>query len=48
MIEKQKVIQAISIELFGTPDYESVLDMLSPSDSLIKEFKRRVVQAFNT
>nr|DAT13398.1 MAG TPA: hypothetical protein [Caudoviricetes sp.] len=26
--------------MFGTSDYESVLDVLSSSDCLVKEFKR--------
>ena len=32
----------ISMQLFGTTDYQSVLDVLAPSDGLVKEFYRRV------
>ena len=31
----------ISLELFGTPDYNAVLDVMAPSDSAVKEFWRR-------
>lgn len=37
------LIEDISVALFGTKDYQSVLDVLSPSDALVKEFKRRVL-----
>lgn len=31
----------ISLELFGTTDYNAVLDVMAPSDSAVKEFWRR-------
>lgn len=34
-------MEEISVELFGTPDYASVLEVMSPHDSLVKEFKYR-------
>ena len=35
------VMGKISLELFGTPDYNAVLDVMAPSDSAVKEFWRR-------
>lgn len=32
----------ISKEIFGTEDYESVLEILAPSDALVREFKKRI------
>lgn len=34
-------MELISLELFGTRDYNAVLDVLAPSDSAVKEFWRR-------
>lgn len=34
-------MEEISMEMFGTTDYQSVLDAMSPHDSLVKEFKYR-------
>ena len=35
----------ISLEVFGTEEYEDVLDMMAPSDTLVKEFWRRCREA---
>jgi hypothetical protein len=32
----------ISKEIFGTEDYESVLEVLAPSDALVREFNKRI------
>lgn len=34
-------MEKISLEIFGTTDYQSVLDAMAPSDCLVKEFRRR-------
>lgn len=34
-------MEKISLEIFGTTDYRAVLDVMSPSDYLVKEFRRR-------
>lgn len=35
-------IEKIGLAMFGTVDYQSVIDELSPSDGLVKEFNRCV------
>lgn len=35
----------ISLELFGTSDYDAVMDVMAPSDSTVKEFWRRCREA---
>mgnify|MGYP003081981601 CR=1 FL=1 len=35
-------MEKISEEIFGTSDYQSVLDVLAPSDALVREFYKRV------
>ena len=35
------LMEEISMEMFGTTDYQYVLDAMSPHDSLVKEFKYR-------
>lgn len=37
--------EAIGKALFGTTDVDGVLDSLSPSDALVKEFYRRMESA---
>lgn len=41
-IKKQKrvedVMKKVSSELFGTDDYKSILDVMAPSDYLVKQF----------
>lgn len=34
-------MELISLELFGTRDYNAVLDVMAPSDGAVKEFWRR-------
>lgn len=34
-------MESISLELFGTSDYQGVLEVMAPSDSTVKEFWRR-------
>lgn len=34
--------EQIALELFGTSDFDGVLDVLAPSDTLVKEFHKRV------
>lgn len=36
------MIEQIALELFGTTDVDGVLAVLSPSDTLVKEYRRRV------
>ena len=36
-------MEQISLELFGTKDYRSILDAMAPSDALVKEFWQRCV-----
>lgn len=31
-------MEALSIKIFGTPDYKSVLEILPPYDGLVKQF----------
>lgn len=38
-------MEAISINLFGTKDYKSVLSIMAPSDALVKEFWKQCKQA---
>lgn len=35
-------IQDVSIQVFGTADYQSMLNALHPSDALIRKFKALV------
>lgn len=35
-------MEAIAIELFGTPDYETMLTVLSPSDPAVKLFNEKI------
>lgn len=35
-------IEKVSLSMFGTADYQSAIDELSPSDGLVREFKRFV------
>lgn len=37
--------EEIGKALFGTTDVDGVLDVLSPSDALVKEFHRRMASA---
>ena len=34
--------EQLSLKIFGTKDYESVLSVLLPSDPLVKKFKQEV------
>ena len=38
---EQKTIE-ISMEVFGTPDFESMLSVLPPYDGAVREFHQRV------
>lgn len=38
---EQKTIE-ISMEVFGTPDFESMLSVLPPYDGAVREFRQRV------
>ena len=38
-------MKQISINLFGTPDYMDVLDIMAPSDKRVKEFWRQCQEA---
>ena len=38
---EQKTVE-ISMEVFGTPDFESMLSVLPPYDGAVREFHRRV------
>lgn len=31
----------ISLSLFGTTDYKTIIDVMAPSDALVKEFWRQ-------
>ena len=31
-------MEALSLRIFGTPDYKSVLEILPPYDGLVKQF----------
>lgn len=35
-------MEEISLKIFGTRDYESMLKILSPHDGMVREFKREV------
>ena len=35
-------IEELSQNIFGTSDYNAVLEVLAPSDALVKEFKKRI------
>lgn len=35
-------IEELSQNIFGTTDYNAALDVLAPSDALVKEFKTRI------
>ena len=37
---EQKIIE-ISMEVFGTPDFESMLSVLPPYDGAVREFRQR-------
>lgn len=37
-------IENISVEIFGTKDYRSMLKILNPHDGMVKEFNRRVTK----
>lgn len=39
------MIEEISLRLFGTRDYESVLKILPPYDGLVKQFREEVEKA---
>ncbi len=34
-------MEELSLKIFGTPDYQSVLNVLAPSDKMVKEFKKQ-------
>lgn len=34
-------MEKISLAIFGTTDYQAILDVMAPSDALVKEFRRR-------
>ena len=44
---EQKTIE-ISMEVFGTPDFESMLSVLPPYDGAVREFRRRVAVSKET
>lgn len=41
-VECQKILTEIALQTLGTPNYKEVLDVLSPSSQLVKEFKKQV------
>ena len=38
------LIVAISVDIFGTEDYESMLSILATHDGMVREFNRRVTK----
>lgn len=35
-------VKEISLQIFGSEDYESILDILPPYDGMVKSFKKEV------
>lgn len=38
-------MEQLSLAMFGTPDYQSVLSVMAPSDELVKDFEARCTAA---
>lgn len=41
-------IEELSQNIFGTADYNAALEVLAPSDALVKEFKQRIEVNYNS
>ena len=42
MANFKEYIEEISKKIFGTADYQAALDVLAPSDALVKDFKKEI------